>query len=55
MNMPAMKSEAALTGAGGGTYRGEIDVLMGGRWDVAITVMRGDERLGSRQLTLLAR
>ncbi|HEX6209160.1 MAG TPA: FixH family protein, partial [Methylomirabilota bacterium] len=55
MNMPAMKSEAALAGAGGGVYRGAIDVLMNGRWDVAITVTRGDQRLGSRQLTLLAR
>jgi multidrug efflux pump subunit AcrA (membrane-fusion protein) len=55
MNMPAMKSEAALTSVGGGVYRGSIDVLMNGRWDVSISVARGGERLGRRQLTLLAR
>ena len=55
MNMPAMRSEASLSPAGAGTYRGSIDVLSTGRWDVAVTVTRGADRLGAKQLTLIAR
>jgi nitrogen fixation protein FixH len=55
MNMPAMRNEAALAHAGGGTYRGPGEVLMGGRWDVTVTAMRGGERLGSRVFTVVAR
>jgi hypothetical protein len=55
MNMPAMRSEASLSPAGAGTYRGSIDVLSTGRWDVTVTVTRGADRLGAKQLTLIAR
>lgn len=55
MSMPAMRNEATLTHAGGGTYRGPGEVLMGGRWDVTVTAMRGGERLGSRVFTVVAR
>ncbi len=54
MNMPAMRAEATLVPVGG-AYRGSIDVPTSGRWDVTITVTRGAERLGSRQLTVIAR
>ena len=55
MNMPAMRSEAALGHAGAGMYRGSLDVMMNGRWEATVTVTRGGERLGSMQRTLMAR
>jgi RND family efflux transporter MFP subunit len=55
MNMPAMRSEAKLSPAGGGMYRGAAHVAMAGRWDVTVTVTRGGQRLGSKQLPLVTR
>jgi hypothetical protein len=55
MNMPAMRSEAKLSPAGGGMYRGTAHVAMAGRWDVTVTVTRGGQRLGSKQLPLVTR
>ncbi|MPY89543.1 MAG: efflux RND transporter periplasmic adaptor subunit [Luteitalea sp.] len=55
MNMPAMKTEATLTQAGGGVYRGTGEVTMAGRWDVTVTVMQNGKRLGSKALTVVAR
>jgi nitrogen fixation protein FixH len=55
MNMPAMKSEARLAPAGGGVYRGPGQVMMAGQWQATVTVMRGGQRLGSRQLPMVAR
>jgi membrane fusion protein, copper/silver efflux system len=55
MNMPAMRSEGALSNAGAGRYRGIVDVLMAGRWDVTVTVTRDGARIGTRQLTIVAR
>lgn len=54
MSMPAMQSEAALTPAGGGTYRGAGQILMSGTWDVTIVVSRGGARLGSTRLPVVA-
>jgi Cu(I)/Ag(I) efflux system membrane fusion protein/cobalt-zinc-cadmium efflux system membrane fusion protein len=55
MNMPAMRSEVRLSALPDGTYAGTGEVMMPGRWDVTVTVQRGGTRLGSRQLTLVAR
>lgn len=55
MNMPAMKSDAKLAPAGGGVYRGSGQVMMAGRWDATVTVMRGGLRLGTRQLPVVAK
>jgi Cu(I)/Ag(I) efflux system membrane fusion protein/cobalt-zinc-cadmium efflux system membrane fusion protein len=55
MNMPAMRNDAKLTHAGGGVYRGTGQVLMAGRWDVTVTVTRGGQRLGAKQLSIVAR
>jgi RND family efflux transporter MFP subunit len=55
MNMPAMRNEAKLTAVGNGTYRGPGQVMMAGRWDTTITVTRRGQRLGSRQLPIVAR
>jgi Cu(I)/Ag(I) efflux system membrane fusion protein/cobalt-zinc-cadmium efflux system membrane fusion protein len=55
MNMPAMRSEAKLASAGGGIYRGSGQVMMAGRWDATVTVVRGGQRLGTKQLPVVAR
>ena len=55
MNMPAMRSEAKLTPAGSGIYRGSGQVMMAGRWDATVTVVRGGQRLGTKQLPVVAR
>ena len=55
MNMPAMRNEAVLTHAGNGVYRGAGQVMMAGRWDVTVNVLRDGQRLGSRQLSVVAR
>jgi RND family efflux transporter MFP subunit len=55
MNMPAMKSDARLAPAGGGIYRGSGQVMMAGRWDATVTVVRGGQRLGTKQLPVVAR
>jgi RND family efflux transporter MFP subunit len=55
MNMPAMRSEAKLSPAGGGVYRGNGQVMMAGRWDATVTVVRGGQRLGTKQLPVVTR
>jgi RND family efflux transporter MFP subunit len=55
MNMPAMKSETKLAPAGGGMYRGPGQVLMAGPWQATITVTRGGQRFGSRQLPMVSK
>ena len=55
MNMPAMRSEAKLAPVGGGVYRGNGQVMIPGRWDATVTVVRGGHRLGTRQLPVVAR
>ena len=55
MNMPAMRNEATLTHAGNGVYRGTGQVMMAGRWDVTVNVLRDGQRIGSRQLSVVAR
>lgn len=55
MNMPAMRNEAKLAHAGNGVYRGTGQVMMAGRWDVTVNVLRNGQRIGSRQLSVVAR
>jgi RND family efflux transporter MFP subunit len=55
MNMPGMRAETKLTAIGGGTYRGTSQVMTPGRWDVAVSVRRNGQLLGSRQFALIAR
>jgi RND family efflux transporter MFP subunit len=55
MNMPAMRTEATLNHVGNGVYRGTGNVMMGGRWEVTVTVARDRRRIGSRQFTVVAR
>ena len=55
MNMPAMRNEAKLPHVGAGVYRGPGQLMMGGRWDVTVTVGKGGQQLGRKQLAIVAR
>jgi hypothetical protein len=55
MSMPAMRNTVKTTTVGNGVYRGSGEIMMAGRWEVTITVMRNGQRLGSQQSTLVAR
>jgi membrane fusion protein, copper/silver efflux system len=55
MNMPAMRNEVKLSPAGGGLYRGTGQLMMAGRWDASVTVTRGGQRLGAKQLSFVVR
>src|SRR3989442_14232749 len=55
MNMAAMRSEVKLLPVGGGVYRGTGNVMIAGRWDVTVSVTRNGQRLGSKQMTVVAR
>jgi hypothetical protein len=50
-----MRNQTKLPPAGGGVYRRRGHVMMAGRWDVTGDVSPGGQRLGSRQLAVVAR
>ena len=54
MNMPAMKTETPLLHIADGQYRGTGDVMMAGRWQVSVLVVRDGQRIGDTQLTVVA-
>ena len=54
MNMPAMRSDATLEHEGDGRYLGTGQLEMGGAWNVAVTVARGSEELGTRRFSIVA-
>lgn len=55
MNMPAMRSDTTLAHLADGKYRGNSQLSMGGTWNVAVTVSRAGERIGSRRLSIVAK
>ena len=55
MNMPAMRSEAPLAHAGGGRYRGNGELSMGGTWNVAVTVTREGTSLAVKRFSVVAK
>jgi nitrogen fixation protein FixH len=55
MNMPAMRTTVALPPQGSGRYRGAGQLSMGGTWNVTVTVSRGAEELGRRNLSVIAK
>lgn len=55
MSMPAMRNETKLAHVGNGVYRGPGQVMMAGRWDATVNVLRGGQRIGSRQVSVVAR
>lgn len=55
MNMPAMRSEAALTPQGSGVYRGTGQLSMSGTWTVSVAVARNGQNLGSATFSVVAK
>ena len=55
MNMPAMRTEASLTHAGEGRYRGTSQLSMGGTWNVAIGITDGTKEVATRQTSIVAK
>ncbi len=55
MNMPEMSAMFATKHAGKGRYRGEGKLVMGGTWEVTVTVMRDGTRLGRKKFTVNAK
>ena len=53
-NMPAMRNVVTLSAAGAGTYRGTGQVMMVGRWDTTVNVTRSGQRVGSKQMPVIA-
>jgi Cu(I)/Ag(I) efflux system membrane fusion protein/cobalt-zinc-cadmium efflux system membrane fusion protein len=54
MGMAAVRTVATLAEKGSGIYEGPIQLESGGTWQVAVTVQRNGETVGSKQLTLSA-
>jgi RND family efflux transporter MFP subunit len=54
MGMAAIQNSSHLSNAGGGLYRGSIELPSGGLWQLTITVKRGDTLLATKQLRMNA-
>ena len=55
MNMPAMRSEAALSPQGSGVYRGNGQLSMSGTWNVEISVSRNGQDVGTAKFSVVAK
>jgi Cu(I)/Ag(I) efflux system membrane protein CusA/SilA len=55
MNMPAMRSDAALSPQGGGVYRGTGQLSMSGTWNVEVSISRKGQDLGSAKFSVVAK
>jgi len=55
MNMPAMRSDAALQHEGEGRYAGTGQLSMGGTWNIAIGVAEGAKPIATRHTSLVVK
>ncbi len=55
MNMPAMRSEAALSPQGSGVYRGNGQLGMSGTWNVDVSVSRNGQDVGTAKFSVIAK
>ena len=55
MNMPEMRSDAALQHEGAGQYRGTSQLSMSGTWNVAIRVAEGPKEVATRHTSIVAK
>jgi YtkA-like len=55
MNMPAMRSDAALAHEGAGIYRGTGQLSMSGTWNVTVSVARNGQDVGSARFSVVAK
>ena len=54
MGMAAERDAATLSDKGTGTYEGSIQLSTGGTWQVTVTVQRGGQTVGTKQLSVSA-
>ena len=54
-SMPPMRSKATLAESANGIYAGQIEFQMAWTWQTTITVKRGDQVIGTKQLNITAR
>lgn len=54
MGMPAMHGNATLTESGDGNYQGNLDVPMGGTWQVTISASRARQVIATKKLSFTA-
>jgi RND family efflux transporter MFP subunit len=54
MGMAAEHAAAALAGKGNGLYEGSVQLSSGGTWQVTVTIQRGGQAVGTKQLSLTA-
>lgn len=54
MGMAAERDAAALSDKGNGLYVGSVQLSTGGTWQVTVTVQRGGQTVGTKQLSLSA-
>lgn len=52
MEMAAMHAEATLADQGGGRYEGNIDVPMGGTWQLTVSAMRGGRTVATKKFSV---
>jgi Cu(I)/Ag(I) efflux system membrane fusion protein/cobalt-zinc-cadmium efflux system membrane fusion protein len=54
MGMAAERDAANLSDKGNGVYEGSVQLSTGGTWQVTVTVQRGGQTVGTKQLSLSA-
>lgn len=54
MKMPEMRNTVPLKHESGGRYRGTGNIVMAGKWDVTVIVMRGGKEVGSHKRSVSA-
>lgn len=54
MKMPEMKNTVTLKHQKDGTYTGNGQVMMAGKWDATVMVKRGGKEIGSKKLSVTA-
>ena len=54
MGMAAERAAATLSDKGNGLYEGSVQLPTGGTWQVTVTVQRGGQTVGTKQLSLSA-
>jgi Cu(I)/Ag(I) efflux system membrane fusion protein/cobalt-zinc-cadmium efflux system membrane fusion protein len=54
MGMAAEHAAAALADKGNGLYEGSVQLSSGGTWQVTVTIQRGGQAVGTKQLSLTA-
>ena len=55
MKMAEMRNMIPLAHEANGIYRGTGNVMMAGKWDATVMVMRGNQEIGSQKVTVTAK